>query len=411
MLRRDEMRHFVEAGYVTVQTGLAPAFHQGVRRAIDRVFAEEGNPGNDILPKIPALWRILRDRAVVRVLEGVLGPGYWVHPHRHCHQNPPGSPGQQMHQDSYEQDQNVRHHRCRWAMAFYYPQDVDAAMGPSSVVPGSHFFTEAGSIGDERALVGPAGSVTVVHYELWHRAMANLSDQTRYMVKFLFCRMQDPGVAAGPAPNAQESLWRWYGWPQRYSHVQPSPAPQEKELNRAYGLAAEGRVEDLLGTLLERAEASAAENLEKAHTNPSQTAAGLALASCGQAAVGALLPLLQDKNWPRRALAADILGDIGSPAREAASALVPLLEDGEVWVRRNAAEALGIMGAAEATTALAGALEDDDIRLRHNAALALGRIGPPARAAAAALQRARAGEEYFVSRNAALALERLRVGL
>ena len=35
-----------------------------------------------------------------------------------------------MHQDSYENDQNVRHHRTRWTMAFYYPQDVSLDMGP-----------------------------------------------------------------------------------------------------------------------------------------------------------------------------------------------------------------------------------------------------------------------------------------
>ena len=38
-----------------------------------------------------------------------------------------------MHQDSYENDQNVRHHRTRWAMAFYYPQDVPRELGPTAV--------------------------------------------------------------------------------------------------------------------------------------------------------------------------------------------------------------------------------------------------------------------------------------
>lgn len=409
MLRRSEMRQFVEQGYLTVKTALPPDFHRGMRRSIDRIFAEEGNPGNDILPKMPDLWHVLRDQEVDRVLRGVLGPGYLVHPHRHCHQNLPGTPGQGIHQDSYEQDQNVRHHRCRWAMAFYYPQDVGLDMGPSAIVPGSHYYTEAESIGNEIPLVGPAGTVTVVHYELWHRAMANCSESMRYMVKFLFCRMQDPGARTRPAANPHEALWQWYGWPGGYEAASNDVGGVEgSRLRQAYALAAARDWNGLVNALEAEAEAKAVANLKKDHTNPSQTPAGHALACGGEAAVGALLPLLGAGPWPLRAAAADIFGDIGPPAHAAAAALVPLLEDDEVWVRRNAAEALGIIGAETGVGALAGALEDPDIRLRHNAALALGRIGPGARAAAPALMRARAQEEYFVSRNAALALDRVR---
>ena len=45
---------------------------------------------------------------------------------------------------------------------------------------------------EEHPLCGRAGTVTIVHYDLWHRAMPNASDRDRFMVKFLFTRMGEP---------------------------------------------------------------------------------------------------------------------------------------------------------------------------------------------------------------------------
>ena len=89
---------------------------------------------------------------------------------------------------------NVRHHRSRWAMAFYYPQDVTMEMGPTAILPASQYYDSAEQAHRraELPLCGSSGTVTVVHYDLWHRAMANVSDRHRYMVKFLFTRMSEP---------------------------------------------------------------------------------------------------------------------------------------------------------------------------------------------------------------------------
>jgi len=44
-----------------------------------------------------------------------------MHPHRHCHYNFQNRKEQGIHQDSYEDDEYVRHHRTRWVMVFYHP--------------------------------------------------------------------------------------------------------------------------------------------------------------------------------------------------------------------------------------------------------------------------------------------------
>jgi len=66
------------------------------------------------------------------VTANLLGPTYVLHPHRYCHRNEPGSTAQRLHKDTrdFSGDHHLRHHRPRWLIAFYYPQDVSSEMGP-----------------------------------------------------------------------------------------------------------------------------------------------------------------------------------------------------------------------------------------------------------------------------------------
>ena len=73
-------------------------------------------------------------------MTSVLGPNYVMHPHRYCHLNRQGSEGQNFHKDSYEGDEQVKHHRCRWTMALYYPHDVTEDMGPTAVLPATQYY-------------------------------------------------------------------------------------------------------------------------------------------------------------------------------------------------------------------------------------------------------------------------------
>ena len=433
LLDDAHVQRFLRDGYITLQTDLPNDVHAQIRTHIDDLFQREGNPGNDILPKVPDLYRVLEDERLAGALTSLLGPEYIVHPHRHCHQNIAGSGGQSMHQDSYESDQNVRHHRCRWAMAFYYPQDVALENGPSSAIPATQHYndTEQAHERAELPLVGPAGTVTIVHYDLWHRAMPNLSDTDRYMVKFLFTRLREPdspawhstdgawtGTDDGPPDALCQSQWQWMGGradlrtavddPQLlYEHLQS--AYERRRLDAAYALASQGAdgVPYLVRALRTEATDKLQRNLERAHTNPSQLDALFALSAAGAPAIAPLEELLLDPNWALRAAAADALGDMGGVASGSISLLQQSLADDEVWVRRNATEALGHMGpeAVGAVPALAQRLSDRDATVRHNAALALAKIGPAAAGAVTDLKSAQQDEHLYVRENARIALQ------
>jgi hypothetical protein len=441
LLNDRAMREFITRGYVSVQTDFSLAFHRDILEQADHIFTTEGNPGNDLLPKIPKLYDVLHHPAVDGVLTSILGPNYLIHPHRHCHLKEAHSAEQNLHNDSYEDDENVRHHRSRWAMAFYYPQDVTPDMGPTAVAPSTHYYNTADQAQQQPdvALSGPAGTVTFVHYDLWHRATANHSNKKRYMMKFLFCRLHEPerpswnnrdtqwraleeSYPNDPPDNLCAHMWQWLSGAtnQTGGHSESIETLLEElhhdkentRLRAAYALGHLGAqaVPALIDTLHQEASAQLEANLEHRYTNPSQLYTAYALSSAGQAAVAPLVEILDHPDWWMRATAADILGDIGPVAQQAIPGLTRLVQDeSSEWVRRNAAEALGTMGAAAAPAApaLATALRDEHSKVRHNAATALWRIGPQAAAAANQLRQALEDESYFVRNHAELALERL----
>ncbi len=450
LLTDAQVQAYLTNGYITVQTAHPPAVHQSIHRQIETLFAAEGNPGNDILPKVPDLYQILRDPAVDGALQSLLGPSYLIHPHRHCHHNPSGSKGQGMHQDSYENDQNVRHHRTRWTMAFYYPQDVSLDMGPTAILPATQYYNSSKQAyeREEQPLCGRAGTVTIVHYDLWHRAMPNASDRDRFMVKFLFTRMGEPQIpswdyrdgtwqAEGTDPPADlcRRAWDWMrgtdgtAAPTAVSLDETSTSSDFGELSRVieslrqaldaeaerlravYALAARGEeaMPVLLNALRGEAKARLEANLANAHTNPSQLDAVFALSAVGRPAVPHMVELLEENDWWLRAAAADVLGDLGTTASDAVPHLTYALDDEAEWVRRNAVEALGNIGpAAEAAVpALSHRLQDSENWIRHNAALSLAKIGPAAAEAVPALRKNIDDEDRYARANAAVALERI----
>ena len=436
LLTDAQVQAYLTNGYITVQTTHSPAVHQNIYRQIETLFATEGNPGNDILPKVPDLYQILQDPAVDGALQSLLGPSYLIHPHRHCHHNPCGSKGQGMHQDSYENDQNVRHHRTRWTMAFYYPQDVSLDMGPTAILPATQYYnsSEQAYEREELPLCGRAGTVTIVHYDLWHRAMPNTSDRDRFMVKFLFTRMGEPRA---PSWDHRDGTWqaegtdpptelcrRAWDWMRGTDGTIAPTAVSLDELRRAleaeaeaerlrtvYALAARGEeaMPILLNALRGEAKVRLKANLANAHTNPSQLDAVFALSAVGRPAVPHLVELLDENDWWLRAAAADVLGDLGTTASDTVPHLTRVLDDEAEWVRRNAVEALGNIGpaAAEAVPALSRRLQDSESWIRHNAALALAKIGPTATEAVPALRKNIDDEDRYARANAAVALERI----
>ncbi len=419
LLNDEQMRQFIVNGYITLKTDLPTSRHAEIFQQTETVFEKEGNPGNNLVPRIPAIQEILDHLIVDGALTSLVGPNYYTHPHRHCHYNPPGSSGQNMHKDSWTR----RRHHTRWVMALYYPQDTPEILGPTGILPGSQCCNSHPDNGKaEVPLCGEAGTVAIVHYDLWHRAMPNRSDKKRYMMKFLFTRMEEPQYPSWNSDQAEwqsagnderqtmwEHLWDWhYGKKNGGNSSHKGSAPEHIEalrsesesacLNAAYALGAIGAsaVPALIDTLQVESE-SVRRN------------ASYALSTIGEPAVPALIAASSDKNGWVRASAVDTLGDIGLSAQQAISVLIKGLQDESEEVRRNAAEALGIVGQSSSTgvPALVRALHDADEWVRRNASLALARMGSYAKDAVPVLKAALRDENQYVRANVAHTLHQI----
>ena len=440
LLNDEEMRCFIIDGYIKIQTDFPASFHDTIFRQVEDMFENQGNLGNNLLPLIPEIQQVFSHPAVHGALTSSLGENYVMHSHRYCHFNSPGSAGQNFHKDSYEGDEQVRRHRCRWMMGFYYPQDTTEDMGPTAVLPATQYYEtpESAHTQPELALCGEAGTVTLVHYDLWHRAMPNQSDKKRHMLKFLFTRLDEPkdpswhsvdstwGSPDGEASSEGHevmwrSLWNWYygnqnGATEGKGAIKNNlPAlidalgdkDEVARLNAAYGLGTVGApaVPTLIETWREAAKdtsSSGAETESFRHTT-------YALSAIGGPAVPALVEALGSDNKSIRASAAYALGDIGSAAQEAVPALTQALRDKSAWVRRHATEALGLIGQPVQNTipALIDLLRDPHYWIRDNAARALARLGPAAEAAIPALMDTLNDENRYVRFHAMFALKQI----
>ena len=435
-LSDEQMRAYLTEGFLVLKSGLPREVHDHIRDRCEEIFSTTGNPGNEILEMNPALRLVFAEPVVKGALSSILGKGYFMHPHRHCHQNRPGTPAQRNHKDSYEEDVNVHHHRSRWAMAMYYPQDVTADMGPTGVTPGSQYFGSEESLAEhgELGVTGEAGTVILVHYDVWHRALHNHSGHNRYMLKFLFCRAAEPDA---PAWNNRESEWRVP--PGREQDPLVSLWRAMWRWNRGEPVSTEGREggdaalsELLAGSETERlraaytigpdafdqrdevirlwrieADEAEAKARRRDHTSPCEHMFGFALANQGTAGLDWLEEAMGSADWRIRGCAVDAVGDMGSEARTLTPRVAALAGDPSPWVRRNAVEALGVLGNVgdDITTILGRALADEDYLVGHNAALSLRKLGAASDSAIDMLIKASAHPELYRRKNALMALE------
>jgi hypothetical protein len=210
LLNDDQIVTFIIRGYHLVETDLGQGFNEAVYEELGQL---QTNPGDAIVERVPKLQRVFDHPPVRGALISLLGEDMSMNRHRSCRVNLPGTRSQSWHQDGL----NQRHHQIKTVLAMYYPQEVTADMGPTVLMPGTHFrnaptdrMATYADFREQVVLTVPAGTVAITHYDIWHAASANRSDRVRYMLKFLFSRgsaptgpswCHDPQKAAAALPR------------------------------------------------------------------------------------------------------------------------------------------------------------------------------------------------------------------
>ena len=457
LLNDEALQGFIREGYITLQSELPHDYHDRMWAALDDL--EEGGPRghNNLLPCVPELSRMLDEPVVRGALESILGPGYYLHFHRHDHFDFLNA-AQPLHKDGDNHshlavDGLRRMHRTRFAMLFYYPQDTPLEKGPTGIVPRSQYVPRraleaararmnrfnkalraraiekfgADVLGSAEArawqrqqleqyradnpeqfaamaaldepwekakipLLGDAGTVNIVHFDMVHgRHSANVTDESRHMVKFLFTRDRDPvgpswrhGGAAWPAGDdpmtpVWRSLWDWHRGAKpdapeaRRVDQELTNADDHVALGAAYslGMSAAGGGHGLTPLM----EAFLGDDVGL------RTVAAYGLVAAGGTAVTALASALANADPELRVRVIDVLGDIGAEAADALPRLIDAMRDDDPNVRRYAVEAVGTVAQGRPVDAqvLNDALSDEDAHVRRNAAMTAARLGPDLR--------------------------------
>ena len=461
LLNDEDIRHFIVNGYVNVTADVPTHIHETIYDKTDELFAgaadfrgdRQHNPLNNILPLVPELQIVLESPEVRGALTSILGNGYVMHPHRHCHPNFAGSTpsskenGEErlmmpLHKDGHAGGKRPRHRTPRWAILFYYPQPCLAEQGPTCIIPGTQYVQEFMLDGERQRhemhveggngtrllsenflnqnlvpMSGELGTVWIMHFDMVHSFLQNYVSLNRYGMKFVFMRTEQP---TAPSWNSETSIWQ----PPETNHV-----PYNAEIlwtymwNWMYGKT------DLYETDRPNTKTdvvSAVEALKTDDPNARMKAAnelgfwrGLQAKTCSKnvrtdaaEAVPALVGALEDSYEPVRRNAIYALGAIGKPAVEpltdALDSEKEAFEMEPILHICDAAHGLAATGAS-AVPALIAALEDERENVRASAAYALGEMGPVAAEAVDGLVALLTDESEEVRRHATSALGMIKV--
>jgi hypothetical protein len=430
LLTDEQMKKFIAEGFLILKTDFSAEFHQNLLAQLNQVYEQEGNPGNNLLPRIRDLQKVFDHPTVTGALTSVLGSNYMLHAHRHGHFNVSPTAGE-WHKDSYWGYSKMRHHHPWWAMVMYFPQDTPVDLGPTSVMPGTHLYEnrlfESDGSELEALANGREGTFALIHYDIWHRSTPNVLDKPRYMLKFEFMRTEAPTAPSwdnqetlwsNPAslntPIAQQELiwqetWNWLSG-KLASIANSAPTDSEKVIELT------GRLEDAVeSTSLEAAYELARyghlgikallDGLDNPDVNAARSAA-YGLSVSGAEAIAGLTTALNNKRKETVIQAIFALSENRELASGAVSQLCGLLLNSSALIRQAVAEALGMIRipTAETVNGLIQCLQDNDVQVRFMAGLALCRLGASAQAAIPQLEIALDDENRYVRAHAAEAL-------
>ncbi|NOU89142.1 phytanoyl-CoA dioxygenase [Paenibacillus sp. LMG 31460] len=429
LLTDEQMREFITNGCLILKTDFSSEFHSNLLEQLNTVYAEEGNPGNNLLPRIRELQKVFDHPVVTGALTSVLGQNYMMHAHRHGHFNASATAGG-WHKDSYWGYDRMRNHHPNWAMIMYFPQDTPVELGPTGVMPGTQNYQtrtfESSEQEGEVLASGEAGTFALIHYDIWHRSTPNVLGEPRYMLKFEFMRTELPQA---PSWNNQEAAWRKPAnlhlpiaehdlmWEETWNWLSgkigslagtaASDPDQIKELsakldgfeplaiNAAYDLARRGQqgVDALL------------EGLNSENKQVSRISA-YGLSVSGSEAVKGLIAALNHENIEIVTHAIFALGELRDLAAEAVPTFIKLLEHPADRVRCAVVDALGFMNTPlnEIVSSLGRCLQDANAQVRFMASLSLSRLGSQAEAAVPQLEIALDDENRYVRAHAAESL-------
>jgi len=180
--------------------GLLPATSDN-RRALEFLDARHAagiEPGHEPTEIMMEDWfaeNVLRNPQAIGAVRSLLGRNVGMPNLISNHRVVCPQPAQEWHSDGG----SIYGPEMNYLQVFYYPEACPREMGPTELLPGSHFLYSSqpymahyGGIRGSKHAVLPAGSIFITVYSIWHRRSASTSVGVRNNLKYNYWRTEPP---------------------------------------------------------------------------------------------------------------------------------------------------------------------------------------------------------------------------
>jgi hypothetical protein len=175
--------------YLEGKTAAAPTHVPAGMSAVDLERIRASHEPSGIFLEDWFRQNVLLNPQLAGVMRSLLGAkvGLPVLASHHGTQCP--QPAQGWHQDA----DHVFGPELNFIEVFYFPQDTPVALGPTELVPGSHFGPHQSKLEESGVLCeGPAGTLGIHHQSILHRRSASTDEGLRHMLKYNYWRTVPP---------------------------------------------------------------------------------------------------------------------------------------------------------------------------------------------------------------------------
>ncbi|MYD94160.1 MAG: phytanoyl-CoA dioxygenase family protein [Chloroflexi bacterium] len=191
-LTDTEVLEFCKHGYLLLD-GVVP--EEINRKTVAFVDKNTSLEPTDILDESWFVENVILNPAAAGAVRSLLGVGFETPVLMSNHRVHMPAPQQGWHRDGGSRYGPALH----YLQVFYYPEACTAEMGPTEVLPGSHFLFQHSSMmghyGNLRhavKTVASAGSIFLTVYSIWHRRSVSTARGVRNLLKYNYWRTSPP---------------------------------------------------------------------------------------------------------------------------------------------------------------------------------------------------------------------------
>ena len=187
-----EVLDFCRKGYMVLEGVVEDEINSRMMAFIDQ------HPEHQPLELLTEDWfvdGVLKNRQAAGAVRSLLGRNFKLPGNLCNHRAECPAPAQGWHRDGG----SIYTPRLDYLQVFYYPQDTTSEMGPTEVIPGSHFMrSKSNFMGHIRGVkmaektTAPAGSIIITIYAIWHRKGKSTWSGFRNLIKYNYWRTAEP---------------------------------------------------------------------------------------------------------------------------------------------------------------------------------------------------------------------------